>query len=641
VAAGPTRARAVSLLGESSVPRACGGRRRPVGVEPFGDGSHVRVWAPNARTVALTSPRLAEPVALDADAGGYFAARVAGLGPGDRYAFLLDGGTDRLPDPASRYQPEGPHGWSEVVDPDAYAWHDADWPGLTLGGLVLYELHVGTFTREGTFAAAVSQLAALRDVGVTALEIMPVADFSGRFGWGYDGVSLWAPTRLYGAPDDFRAFVDAAHGHGLGVVLDVVYNHCGPDGCYLDRFAHAYFTDRYENEWGDAINFDGPDAGPVREFFVSNAAYWIDEFHVDGLRLDATQQMFDASERHVIVEIAEQARAAAAPRTIVLVAENEPQEARLARPRARGGYGLDALWNDDFHHTAVVAATGRREAYYTDYLGTPQELISALRWGFLYQGQRYLWQKARRGTSALDLEATAFVTFLENHDQVANGPGLRLSARVAPARLRALTAVFLLGPATPMLFQGQEFWSSAPFYYFADHETDLARAVANGRREFLRQFPSLATPAMQAATPAPDAFATFAACRLDHDERVRHAHVLRLHRDLLRLRREEPAIAQQRRDRFHGAVLGPTAFALRFQHETGDRLLLVNLGADLHLAPAPEPLLGSPTRAGWQPLWSSEDPMYGGIGVPAVEGDDGWHLPGQAAVLCRPVDEVT
>ncbi|MCW5893076.1 MAG: malto-oligosyltrehalose trehalohydrolase [bacterium] len=618
-----------------------GVRRRPVGVEPGDGGALVRVWAPRATRVALASPSLAAPAPLVAEAGGYFAARVDGLYAGDRYAFLLDGG-DPLPDPASRAQPDGPHGWSQVVDPTAFVWHDAEWPGLGTHGLVLYELHVGTFTPEGTFAAAAARLAGLRDVGVTAVEVMPIAEFPGRFGWGYDGVALWAPSRLYGTPDDVRRFVDAAHAHGLGVLLDVVYNHLGPDGCHLERFASAYFTDRYENEWGKALDFDGPEAGPVREFFVANAAYWIDEFHLDGLRLDATQQIFDASARHVLADIATAARAAAAPRTIVLVAENEPQEARLVRPPARGGYGLDALWNDDFHHAAVVAATGRREAYYTDYGGTPQELYSALRWGFLYQGQRYLWQRARRGTPALDLDATAFVTFLENHDQVANGPGgRRLAARVAPARLRALTALLLLGPATPMLFQGQEYWASAPFHYFADHRPDLARAVAEGRRAFLRQFPSLATDAMQAALPDPHDPETFARCRLDDAERTRHAHVTRLHRDLLRLRRAEPAIAQQRADRMHGAVLAPAALALRFVHERGDRLLLLNLGADVLLAPAPEPLLASPTRHGWCVLWSSEGPAYGGAGIPAVEGDDGWHLPGQAAVLLRPADEET
>jgi maltooligosyltrehalose trehalohydrolase len=486
-------------------------RRYPVGVEPTDGGAHVRVWAPRAQAVAVTSPALAASAPLDAEADGYFAAHVDGLAAGDRYAFLLDGGSERVPDPASRWQPDGPHGWSAVVDPTAFAWHDADWSGPTLRGMVLYELHVGTFTPEGTFAAATGHLAALRDVGVTAIEVMPVADFPGRFGWGYDGVDLWAPSRLYGTPDDFRAFVDAAHAHGIAVLLDVVYNHLGPDGCYLDRFASAYFTDRYANEWGRAINFDGADAGPVREFFVANAAYWIEEFHLDGLRLDATQQIFDASERHVVAEIAARARAAAAPRSIVLVAENEPQEARVVRAPARGGFGLDALWNDDFHHTAVVAATGRREAYYTDYLGTPQELYSALRWGFLYQGQHYVWQHKRRGTPALDVDAAAFVTYLENHDQIANGPcGRRLSACTSPARLRALTALLLLGPATPMLFQGQEFWASAAFHYFADHTPELARAVADGRREFLRQFPSLATDAAQARMPAPHDPETFA-----------------------------------------------------------------------------------------------------------------------------------
>ena len=263
---------------------------------------------------------------------------------------------------------------------------------------MIYELHVGTFTPEGTWAAAARQLPELAAAGITVLELMPVSEFPGRFGWGYDGVFPFAPTRLYGTPDDFRRFVDGAHAVGLGVILDVVYNHLGPDGCVLRQYAPEYFTDRYANEWGDALNFDGDGSGPVREFFVANAGYWIDEFHLDGLRFDATQQMFDASPDHVLAAAARAARAAARGRRVLLVAENEPQDTRLVRSPDQGGYGLDALWNDDFHHTGRVALTGRREAYYTDYLGRPQELISAAKRGFLYQGQHYSWQNQARGT---------------------------------------------------------------------------------------------------------------------------------------------------------------------------------------------------------------------------------------------------
>ena len=303
------------------------------------------------------------------------------------YRFRLDG-ENSYPDPASRFQPEGPHGPSQIVDPAAFGWTDRDWCGIHIEGQVIYEMHVGTFTRQGTWEAAARELETLSASGVTVLEIMPVADFTGSFGWGYDGVNLYAPTRLYGIPDDFRRFVDRAHSTGLAVILDVVYNHFGSDGAYFTEFSDDYFTDRYENEWGRPINFDGKNSAPVREFIIANAGYWIDEFHIDGLRLDATQQIFDATSPHVLAEITRRAREAAHERSIIIVAENEPQHVKLIRPVEQGGYGMDALWNDDFHHTAVVAMTGRNEAYYTDYRGTPQEFVSAVKWGYLYQGQR-------------------------------------------------------------------------------------------------------------------------------------------------------------------------------------------------------------------------------------------------------------
>lgn len=613
-------------------------RRLPVGAEvPPGGGVHFRVWAPAAQRVEVVLGGAADgrAIALAPEPGGYFAGMAREAGPGTLYRYRLDGG-DAFPDPASRFQPEGPHGPSQVVDPDAFHWTDDAWRGAPLAGQIIYELHVGTFTPQGSWAAAEAELPALAELGVTVLEVMPVAEFPGRFGWGYDGVDLFAPTRLYGTPDDFRRFVDRAHALGLAVILDVVYNHLGPDGNYLKRFAPAYFTDRYENEWGEAINFDSPDAAPVREFFVANARYWIDEFHLDGLRLDATQQIFDRSDAHILREIGRAVRQAARGRATLLVAENEPQQARLVRPVARGGYGLDALWNDDFHHSAVVALTGRSEAYYSDHRGTPQELLSAVKWGFLFQGQRYAWQAQRRGTPALDLEPAAFVNFLQNHDQVANsGRGERIHRLTSPGRLRAMTALLLLAPSTPMLFMGQEFAASAPFLYFADHRPELAEQVARGRREFLRQFRSLATPAMQAQLPDPADPATFERCKLDPAERERHAEVYALHRDLLRLRRTDPVFRSPRRRGVDGAVLGAEAFVLRFfGGPAGDRLLLVNLGRELPLTPAPEPLLAPPEGRHWVLLWSSEDPRYGGTGTPEPESEDeGWRLPGHAALV--------
>jgi maltooligosyltrehalose trehalohydrolase len=569
---------------------------------------------------------------LTPEGNGYFSGVAAFLRPGSTYGFRLDAGDRLYPDPASRFQPDGPHGPSQVVEP-SFPWTCNDFAGATSKGQVIYEMHVGTFTKEGTYAAAAEQLGELKDLGITVLELMPVAEFPGRFGWGYDGVNLWAPTRLYGTPDDLRRFVDQAHTHGIAVILDVVYNHLGPDGNYLKCFARDYFTDKYKNEWGEAINFDGPNSGPVREYFVQNAAYWIEEFRFDGLRLDATQQIFDESERHVIAELTENARAVAKQRqrSILVVAENEPQQALVVQPTEDGGYGCDALWNDDFHHAARAAMTGRREAYYFDYRGTPQELISALKWGYLYQGQHYYWQKKRRGSAALKLRSTHYVTYLQNHDQVANSlRGQRCTETGPVALVRAVTGLMLLAPATPMLFQGQEFAASTPFLYFADHEPELAKLVSSGRREFLQQFPSIAMALETAPIPEPHELETFERCILDFSERETHAAMYALHKDLLKLRREDAAFREQNGDLVHGAVLSPEALVLRFFCEDGDRLLVANLGADLELRPAPEPLLGAPCDCEWRVLWSSEDPRYGGGGYAAPESDGVWRLPARS-----------
>ena len=469
--------------------------------------------------------------------------------------------------------------------------------------------------------------------------MMPVHDFDGTFGWGYDGVDLFAPTRLYGAPDDLRRFVDRAHAAGLGVILDVLYNHLGASGCYLRCFSDDYFTDRYENEWGDAINYDGENAAHVRAFILANAAYWIDEFHVDGLRIDAAQQMFDASTRHILAEIGERARRAAGDRKVLLVAENEPQQARVVRPEAEGGYGLDLTWNDDFHHSAVVAVAGRREAYYSDHRGRPQELISAAKYGYLFQGQFYVWQGAPRGTPALDLAPHRFVNSLQNHDQVANtGFGVRLNGLTSPGRYRAIAALLLLAPGTPLLFQGQEFAASTPFRYFNDAPPELADAIRRGRADFVSQFASIAAPGVRERLPDPIDPRTFRACKLDFADRERHADVYALYRDLLHLRRDDPVFGRPRRGGVDGAVLGDEAFALRFFGEgaDGDRLLLVNLGVDLALGPAPEPLLAPVEGRPWRVVWSSEDPRYGGGGIRPIRSGEAWHLTGHAAVVLGP-----
>ena len=609
-------------------------RRLPIGAEPGGGGVHFRVWAPIRESVAVVIEGT-RAVALEPEGRGYFSGVVESARPGMLYRFRLDHGSRLFPDPASRFQPEGPHGPSQIVTPASYRWKDDSWRGVQIEGQVIYEMHIGTCTPEGTWNAARELLPQLTDVGITLLEIMPIADFPGHFGWGYDGVNLFAPTRLYGTPDDFRAFVDRAHALGLGVILDVVYNHFGPDGNYLKDFAPDYFTDRHENEWGEPINFDGDGSDFVREFFISNAGYWIDEFHLDGLRLDATQQIFDSSADHILRAVGREARRAAGRRSIVLIAENENQTSTMIRPPEAGGYGLDALWNDDFHHTARVALTGHSEAYYSDHQGAPQEFISAIKWGFLYQGQYYTWQRQRRGTFALDLAPASFVTYLENHDQLANSArGTRLRQLTSPGRYRALTALLLLGPNTPMLFQGQEYGASTPFLYFSDHNKDLAAMVQQGRAEFLSQFPSMAHSQSEFLMGAPNMRGTFERCKLNPAERGANAHWLALHKDLLRLRREDPVFRSQRSDSIHGAVLGPEAFTLRFfGGSSGDRMLLVNLGRDLHLRPAPEPLLAPPNGGSWELLWLSEDPRYGGSGAPPLRKTGTWNIPGHSAVV--------
>jgi maltooligosyltrehalose trehalohydrolase len=614
-------------------------RRLPVGAEPVpGGGTHFRVWAPKSASVKVqlsqTEPvQNAQEVELAAEGTGYFGAHIAGAGPGMLYRYKLESGS--FPDPASRFQPDGPHGPSQIVDASQFRWNDQHWGGIKRNGQVIYELHIGTFTRAGTWAAAQEELPELASLGITVIELMPVAEFPGQFGWGYDGVDLFAPTRLYGQPDDFRRFVDHAHAVGLGVILDVVYNHFGPDGNYLKHFSDNFFTDRYSNEWGDAINFDGEQSQPVREFFCANAAYWIGEFHLDGLRLDATQQMFDASSEHILAALGRHVRQAGRGKATFVVAENESQNATLVRPLGQEGYGLDALWNDDFHHATTVALSGHTDGYYIDYQGSAQELISAIKWGFLYQGQRSNWQGKPRGTPCLDLAPNQFINYLQNHDQVANSLlGLRVHQIGSPHRVRALTALLLLGPATPMLFQGQEFGASTPFLFFADHQPELSRLVAEGRKKFLSQFSAIANQESQSCFIPPHSIESFQRSKLDLSERNKNGGVYEMHRDLLRLRREDPVFSRPQPRGVDGAVLGPETLVLRFfSLGEGDRLLLANLGADLFLRHVSEPLLANMEGCVWDLIWSSESPRYGGNGTPPLQTEQGWRIPGHATVV--------
>jgi maltooligosyltrehalose trehalohydrolase len=617
-------------------------RRYPIGAEVIGpDQTHFRVWAPKAQHVDLVLEENAAKDsqrtfhALAAEKGGYFSGSV-NAGAGARYWFRVN--NNLYPDPASRFQPDGPHGASCIVDPARFRWTDSHWPGVPLKGQVIYEMHIGTFTKEGTWYAAAQQLDELARIGITVIEMMPVADFPGRFGWGYDGVNLFAPSNLYGTPDDLRSFIDRTHSLGLGVILDVVYNHFGPDGNYLGAFSDDYLTPGNENEWGDAINFDGPNSASVREFFITNGRYWVEEFHFDGFRFDALHAVRDQSSEYIIGAVGRAAREAAGARSIILIAENDRQEARMVRPRNKGGDDLDGMWNDDFHHSAVVALTGRKEAYYDDYRGTPQEFISAAKYGFLYQGQALSWRRALRGSSTLDISPEAFVCFIENHDQIANtGPGERVRFQTSPARYRAMSALLLLGPWTPLLFQGEEFGASSPFTFFADiGDASVRDAIRKGRAEWLAPFLSLSEEEAWKALPAPDDPEVFARCELDFSEREKNRQFYDLHIDLLKLRREDSRFCRQVSEGVDGAVLGPASFVLRFSsEESDDRLLLVNFGERQLLHPASEPLLAPPLGYTWEMLWTSESPRYGGTGSVAVASEEQWILPAESTLALR------
>jgi maltooligosyltrehalose trehalohydrolase len=625
-------------------------RRRAWGAEPDGEGGvHFRVYAPDRERVEVEivsagdAPPRVWPLKAELEAGAW-SGTVPDLEVGARYRYRLAGEAEALPDPCSRYQPEGPLGPSEVIDPGAFAWSDEGYAGTPTRGRVLYELHVGTFTRQGTWDAARARLPELARLGVTVVELMPVGEFAGQRGWGYDGVCWFAPYHVYGRPDDMRRFVDDAHRLGVSVILDVVYNHMGVSGNVLPRFAAAY-KDSRANEWGDGLNFDDGDERPARLLVTENVTYWVDEFHLDGFRFDATQSVFDDSPRHILADAATAARAAAPHKTIYLSAENEPQETKVVAAQEKGGYGFDALWNDDFHHSALVSLTGHREAYFTDHSGAAREFVACVRHGFLFQGQHYRWQKKARGTSTRGLPHSAFVVFIENHDQVANyGLGERTWTRCAPARLRALTALLLLGPSTPLLLQGQEWNATALFSFYVDHDADISNGVKKGRAAFLQQFQRYRGPGSRDRFPDPTELETFLQCRLDWSEREqpRHARALALHRDLLELRRTDPTIAREGQDgvQVDAATISGGAFVVRFfgvAPDGGeDRLLLVNLGADLEFDSLSEPLVAPPAGRSWHTAWSSDDPRYGGEGLRYSRFDDGFFFPSDGAVLLIP-----
>ncbi len=518
-----------------------------LGAAPLpGGATRFAVWAPRPRAVAVeVSGARGRRVPLARGAEDVWSAVVQGVGAGDDYLFVLDGGPGR-PDPRSRWQPRGVHGPSRVVDPRAFAWTDAGWRGLALEKHVIYEVHVGTFTWEGTFAAMIPRLAALRDLGVTAIELMPVAEFPGARNWGYDGVDLYAPQSTYGGPAGLDALVDACHREGLAVILDVVYNHLGPEGNYLPEFA-PYFTARRHSPWGDALDFDGPDAAGVRAHFVDNAVAWLEEHHVDGLRLDAVDAIFDASPRHVLEELGARfgARARELGRRAHLFAESDQCDARLVRPASREGRGLDAVWNEDFHHAVWSALTGDRRGYFADF-GRVADVGKAVGEGFVHDGGWSRYRGRAFGSSSAEVGGEQLVAYVQNHDQVANPcHGERMGSALGAAKEALAVVALLTAPEVPLLFMGQEYGETAPFHYFVSHgDVALVRAVREGREREHEQF------GWRGETADPQAPETFEACKLDPSRATRPpgAAVLALHRDLLALRARCPALGNCRKD---------------------------------------------------------------------------------------------
>lgn len=475
-------------------------------------GIRFRLWAPSQERVSLALESRSPTIPMERGDGGFFEIFVEGIGAGTLYRFELSDGM-RVPDPASRFQPRDVHGPSETIDHDAHRWRER-WPGRAWDDVVLYELHVGAFTPEGSFVAAAQKLDHLVELGVTAVEIMPVADFHGRWGWGYDGVYLYAPDATYGRPEDFKSFVEAAHERRVAVLLDVVYNHFGPEGNYLSRYAPDFFTARHRTPWGEAIDFDGPDARPVRDFVIENAEYWIDAFHLDGLRVDAVHSIKDDSRPDVVDELGARLRSRS-DRTVHLLLENENNEPHRLVRYQRKPLLYTAQWNDDVHHVLHVAATHEKSSYYADY-GDTRLLARALAEGFAYQGEVSSHRGAPRGGPSADLPPGAFVAFIQNHDQIGNRAfGERLSALASPAAVRALASVYLLLPQTPMLFMGEEWAAAQPFPYFCEFDGDLAEAVRNGRRQEFARFPEFADPKRAAKIPDPVAEATFLSAKLD------------------------------------------------------------------------------------------------------------------------------
>jgi maltooligosyltrehalose trehalohydrolase len=585
-------------------------RKLPQGAEMTDGGVHYRIWAPRVPSVAVQV--FSEPgadfrkVNLLPEAHGYHSGSDPLGKAGDRYLIELGEGKV-FPCPASRFQPDGVFGPSQVIDARTFAWTDQQWQRPPFRDLVIYELHVGTFTPEGTYRGAIGKLPEVRDLGVTAIELMPLADFPGAHNWGYDGVRLYAPARVYGHPDDLRALVDAAHAHGLAVILDVVYNHFGPDGNFLREFSPDYFESRHHTPWGEAINFSS--SPEVREYYRANVAYWMDEFHFDGFRLDATHTIFDDSPHHLLADLGELVH----DRGGYLIAEDERNEAKIIAPPEEGGFGLDAAWADDFHHSVEVALI--EASMYAEYFGGEvKELANTLSNGWIHPPP---WPPGgpRHNTSCAHLPPERFVFCISNHDQAGNRAfGERLNQLVSPETYRAASALLCLVPYTPLLFMGQEWGASTPFLYFTDHNAELGRLIDDGRRRDISRFPIFEEALTLRDLPSPQAPETFEQSKLRWEEAGREGHgaCLRLYREALRLRREHAVFRPKDRASTRVAELSCEVLAIRAQAGDEDWLLLCDLcgghGGDLR----GEPFCQLDAAQHWRTVFSSNDSKFGG-----------------------------
>ncbi len=618
------------------------------GAIPVPGGVRFRVWAPAARqlTLVLHTGAAAGDHAPGRDAHGIFDLIVDRAGAGDLYGYRLDAGEVR-PDPASRCQPEGVHGRSAIVDPGTFQWSDPHWQGRSALDLIVYELHVGTFSPTGTFEGVRARLPYLRDLGTTAIELMPVADFTGSRNWGYDGVCLFAPSRAYGTPDDLRRLVDDAHRLGLSVILDVVYNHFGPEGAYLWQFSPEYFTTTHTTPWGPAVNLDGPNSGIVRAFIIDNARHWTREYHLDGLRLDATHALIDGTPRHIVRELAAEVRRVA-DRPVVIHAEDHRNMAQMIDRPVSDGWGLDGIWADDFHHSMRRLLAGDAHAYFSDFAGTAGELATIVGQGWLFTGQRSTWSDAVRGTDPSAVAMSRFVVCIQNHDQIGNrATGERLHHLITPAAWRAASTVLLTAPMTPLLFMGQEWAASTPFLYFTDHEPGLGTLVTEGRRREFGDFPEFSSEEARRRIPDPQAASTFEASRLRWDEigDPAHAPTLALYRALLALRLDHPALGGS--DERLGEAFAPDADTLIVRRAHGGEVywIVARLrgGGRVNLATATARHADWDGPTVWDVVMTTEEPLFATDPTP-VEIDDLASTPTirfsrPGAVVLRQMDE--